>query len=92
MNQWEASSGVLMLGIGAGAAVGVAALEESGQVAQTVTIYGTGEVQHPILPGESFEYRFIVPDAGTFWYHSHRHGSTALQVSSGMVFRFSRYG
>ena len=23
--------------------------------------------------------------AGTFWYHTHRHGSTALQVSSGMA-------
>lgn len=32
---------------------------------------GTGEVQAPILPGEEFEYRFNVPDAGTFWYHSH---------------------
>jgi FtsP/CotA-like multicopper oxidase with cupredoxin domain len=27
---------------------------------------GTGEVQQPIEPGESFEYRFEVPDAGTF--------------------------
>lgn len=32
---------------------------------------GTGEVQRPIHPGEEFEYRFVVPDAGTFWYHSH---------------------
>ena len=32
---------------------------------------GTGDVQRPILPGEEFEYRFQVPDAGTFWYHSH---------------------
>ena len=22
-------------------------------------------------PGEEFEYRFTVPDSGTFWYHSH---------------------
>ena len=35
------------------------------------TMDGTGEVQKPILPGEEFEYRFTVPDAGTFWYHSH---------------------
>jgi len=28
--------------------------------------------QCPIIPGNSFEYRFDVPDqAGTFWYHSH---------------------
>ena len=35
------------------------------------TMDGTGEVQKPIQPGEEFEYRFTVPDAGTFWYHSH---------------------
>ena len=37
--------------------------------------------------GKDFNYSFPVPvehPAGTFWYHSHRHGSTALQVSSGM--------
>jgi FtsP/CotA-like multicopper oxidase with cupredoxin domain len=43
---------------------------------------GTGEVQTPILPGESFEYRFIVPDAGTFWYHSHQ--NETLQMEKGM--------
>jgi FtsP/CotA-like multicopper oxidase with cupredoxin domain len=43
---------------------------------------GTGEVQHPILPGESFEYRFIVPDAGTFWYHSHQ--NETVQMEKGM--------
>lgn len=26
--------------------------------------------QAPVLPGESFDYRFTVPDSGTFWYHS----------------------
>lgn len=25
--------------------------------------------QPPVDPGESFDYRFIVPDAGTFWFH-----------------------
>ena len=43
---------------------------------------GTGEVQHPILPGASFEYRFIVPDAGTFWYHSHQ--NETVQMERGM--------
>ncbi|NTG51713.1 multicopper oxidase domain-containing protein [Agrobacterium rhizogenes] len=41
-----------------------------------------------INPGKSFTYFYDLPDehpAGTFWYHSHRHGSTALQVSSGMA-------
>jgi len=40
-----------------------------------------------VKPGESQPYKFVLPanhPAGTFWYHSHRHGSTALQVSSGM--------
>lgn len=41
-----------------------------------------------IAPAQNFEYEVNIPadhPAGTFWYHSHRHGSTALQVSSGMV-------
>jgi len=41
-----------------------------------------------INPGVTFEYEYNIPPdhpAGTFWYHSHRHGSTALQVSSGMA-------
>ena len=41
-----------------------------------------------IDPGVSFEYESAIPadhPAGTFWYHTHRHGSTALQVSSGMA-------
>jgi L-ascorbate oxidase len=41
-----------------------------------------------INPGTSFQYEYSIPGdhpAGTFWYHTHRHGSTALQVSSGMA-------
>lgn len=41
-----------------------------------------------INPGTSFQYEYNIPPdhpAGTYWYHSHRHGSTALQVSSGMA-------
>lgn len=41
-----------------------------------------------INPGKSFTYYYDLSDdhpAGTFWYHPHRHGSTALQVSSGMA-------
>ncbi len=43
---------------------------------------GTGEVQKPIAPGEDFEYRFVVPDAGTFWYHSHE--NETVQMERGM--------
>lgn len=32
---------------------------------------GTEFAQQPIVPGETFTYRFVLPDAGTFWYHSH---------------------
>jgi FtsP/CotA-like multicopper oxidase with cupredoxin domain len=28
-----------------------------------------GLTQAPIAPGQSFDYRFNAPDAGTFWYH-----------------------
>lgn len=41
-----------------------------------------------INPGVSFQYEYNIPPshpAGTFWYHPHRHGSTALQVGSGMA-------
>jgi FtsP/CotA-like multicopper oxidase with cupredoxin domain len=41
-----------------------------------------------IRPRVSFEYEYNIPathPAGTFWYHPHLHGSTALQVSSGMA-------
>ncbi|MUO79383.1 multicopper oxidase domain-containing protein [Agrobacterium vitis] len=41
-----------------------------------------------INPGMKFEYEYNIPvdhPAGTFWYHPHRHGSTALQVGSGMA-------
>ena len=34
--------------------------------------------QKPIEPGESFDYRFVAPDAGTFWYHSHLRSSEQL--------------
>jgi L-ascorbate oxidase len=41
-----------------------------------------------IVPGVSFQYEYNVPldhPSGTFWYHPHEHGSTALQVASGMA-------
>lgn len=43
---------------------------------------GTDAVQKPVAPGEVFEYRFVLPDAGTFWYHSH--ANETVQVERGM--------
>jgi FtsP/CotA-like multicopper oxidase with cupredoxin domain len=39
-----------------------------------------------IQPQTKFQYEINVPEdhpAGSFWYHNHRHGSTAVQVTSG---------
>jgi FtsP/CotA-like multicopper oxidase with cupredoxin domain/peroxiredoxin len=41
-----------------------------------------------IKPGEEhlFEYRILADHpAGTFWYHPHKHGSVALQLTGGMA-------
>ena len=40
---------------------------------------GTDMVQRPVLAGHSFNYRFKVPDAGTFWYHSHFNETVQLE-------------
>ncbi|MEL7322970.1 MAG: multicopper oxidase domain-containing protein [Pseudomonadota bacterium] len=40
-----------------------------------------------LTPGAKFTHEYNIPadhPAGTFWYHPHLHGATALQVSSGM--------
>ncbi|MBW3570883.1 MAG: multicopper oxidase domain-containing protein [Gemmatimonadetes bacterium] len=40
-----------------------------------------------IGPGQSHQYAFGIPDnqsPGTHWYHPHKHGSVAIQVSNGM--------
>lgn len=34
---------------------------------------GSPMIQDPVQPGETFTYDFVVPDAGTFWYHTHLH-------------------
>jgi len=41
-----------------------------------------------IRPGQDFHYEIKVPrdhPAGTYWYHPHTHGSTSIQVGSGMA-------
>ena len=40
---------------------------------------GTELVQRPVQPGEVFEYRFALPDAGTFWYHPHTNETVQLE-------------
>ncbi|HSR70118.1 MAG TPA: multicopper oxidase domain-containing protein [Acidobacteriota bacterium] len=50
----------------------------------------TGNSDNVLLelePGQGLLYEFNLPDdhpAGTFWYHPHKHGSTAMQVASAM--------
>jgi FtsP/CotA-like multicopper oxidase with cupredoxin domain len=41
-----------------------------------------------IDPGTSFDYEYQIPDnhpPGTFWYHPHCHGTTAVQTNGGMA-------
>ncbi|MBK8256455.1 MAG: multicopper oxidase family protein [Polyangiaceae bacterium] len=35
------------------------------------TMDGSPVLQTPVLPGGTFTYDFVVPDAGTYWYHTH---------------------
>ena len=39
--------------------------------------------QAPVLPGEYFDYSFITPDAGSFWYHPHV--ASGEQLGRGLV-------
>jgi FtsP/CotA-like multicopper oxidase with cupredoxin domain len=43
---------------------------------------GAGRLTQPIPPGGRFDYRFIVPDAGLFWYHPHVRSN--VQVEKGL--------
>jgi FtsP/CotA-like multicopper oxidase with cupredoxin domain len=40
---------------------------------------GTDMAQYPIPPGGSFTYRFLLPDAGVFWYHPHTNETEQLE-------------
>ena len=42
-----------------------------------------GVTQDAVLPGESFTYRFVADQAGTFWYHSHQ--LSHEQVQGGLL-------
>jgi FtsP/CotA-like multicopper oxidase with cupredoxin domain len=41
-----------------------------------------GVSQEQVPPGGTFDYDFILPDAGTYWYHPHV--DSALQVGNGL--------
>ncbi len=54
-------------------------------------VYGDFVVDDPeygIQPGQTRQYEYRIRDdhpAGTYWYHPHLHGSSAMQVGSGMA-------
>ncbi|MCZ8516807.1 multicopper oxidase family protein [Paenibacillus filicis] len=39
-----------------------------------------GATQNAVLPGESYTYRFIAKQAGTFWYHSHQDSKESVTM------------
>ena len=41
-----------------------------------------GVTQDAVAPGATFDYDFVVPDAGTYWYHSHY--NTVEQMDRGL--------
>lgn len=43
-----------------------------------------GLTQKPILPGGSFDYRFVPPDAGFFWYRSDVLSNAIEQIERGL--------
>jgi FtsP/CotA-like multicopper oxidase with cupredoxin domain len=43
---------------------------------------GNPRIQSPVMPGETFTYDFVVPEAGSFWYHPHVHANE--QVEKGL--------
>src|SRR6267143_5698132 len=53
---------------------------------------------HGIAPGETFVYRFLVPQSGTYWYHSHSgyqeqtgvYGPIVIEPKGGYAQRFDR--
>ena len=43
---------------------------------------GNPRIQDPVEPGEDFTYRYVVEEAGSYWYHPHVRANT--QVEMGM--------
>lgn len=42
----------------------------------------SGLTQAPVQPGQSFDYEFVAPDSGTYWYHAHN--KSWQQVARGL--------
>ena len=42
----------------------------------------SGLTQEAVAPGEAFDYDFVAPDAGTYWYHAHNR--SWVQVARGL--------
>ncbi len=42
-----------------------------------------GVTQDAVLPGGEYVYRFVVPDAGTYWYHTHQ--DSVRSVARGLL-------
>ena len=40
---------------------------------------GNPRIMNPVEPGEEFTYRFVVPDAGTYWYHPHMKSNEQIE-------------
>ena len=40
---------------------------------------GADLVQRPVAPGETFTYRFLLSDAGTFWHHPHSNETVRME-------------
>lgn len=38
-----------------------------------------GITQNAVLPGQSFSYRFVADQAGSYWYHTHQNSSEGVQ-------------
>jgi FtsP/CotA-like multicopper oxidase with cupredoxin domain len=62
-----------------------------GLVSQNPLVYGDFVMDDPefgIKPGETRQHQYAIrPDhpPGAYWYHPHLHGSTAMQIGSGMA-------
>jgi FtsP/CotA-like multicopper oxidase with cupredoxin domain len=50
---------------------------------------GTENVQRRVAPGDAFTYRYLLRDAGTFWYHPHTDETVQLErgLSGALIVR-----